>query len=371
MSELDDLFAQVSERSAAERSRHLADVHDRADVLAVRRHRRRSVAGAVVIVVVVSVLGVVTRASPARERTLEVGSDPGSSVHGPATPGTGPATPGTGTGPVNRVVDPPPADLLPSSVHVVPVRALGTAVEIPGHPLQLCFMARLDAPQDPVCDGMPLTGRLDGLPPLEPAGTHEGVRSTGIVTVTARYDGSSLTSTAPIVPGIDPATDRDYPSYSACPPPPGGWAPARRGSPSAAEDLARSLPGYENSRLVGPLGPSPMSYPVTRDVGPDGSLLLVTFVDHAAENETRLREAYDGPLCVMTAPGTTDERGGGILAAGLCRDLPSLRCSSVATTAEGHLQLRLVYGDQRLAAWLADRYPDSHNEVVSYLHPLS
>jgi hypothetical protein len=72
--------------------------------------------------------------------------------------------------------------------------------------------------------------------------TVAGLRSTGIVTVTGRYDGSTLTSTGRVLPGVAPSTDRDFATYSDCPRPAIGWVPARKGSATAAEDLARTLP---------------------------------------------------------------------------------------------------------------------------------
>jgi hypothetical protein len=161
----------------------------------------------------------------------------------------------------------------------------------------------MDMSLPPQCGGVPLQGwdwtQVDG---------EESVNGTtwGSYTVTGRYDGNSLTMTAPPTPpaSSDPDTAPSDPFPTPCAPPDGGWqlvgtGPTGEAGIQAVQAAARDQPDFAGLWID---QPPPGDDPEAAPPPPEQQVLNVAFTGDVERHEAELRRLWGGPLCVSRLP---------------------------------------------------------------------
>jgi hypothetical protein len=341
-----DLGRDLTEhlRGRAEAARPSADPGPSIMAFAGRRRarRRRSVSTLVSVVVVVAVIGGVAMSRARFDSTDVVTTSEGA---------TGPA---------------------PFRLY----RATGSLLQSTTEPLRLCLAGGLESsdlrPSDTA--GVPRCGTnvllpgvdLTAIPGVETKTWEGQTFTTSTVTVVGTWDGTSLTPTEPVRPGVEePSPVRPTPDFSVpCPEPANGWPP-----------MPPDVNAYTTA--LGQLDAYGESHPdfAGQWVGPDQETRVLAFTGDLATHQAELAAIYPR-VCVirgsrtmsslkqiqqqLAAEGLPD--GNRVMWSGIGLDEDRAAGPMVVT-------IGVLIDDPDVRAWLHDRYGDAVHIDAAPIHP--
>ena len=210
--------------------------------------------------------------------------------------GCGTETGGSSAGTGSRAV---PEGYVPAG-YTGAFRGSGTVLQDGTHGPQLCGAVMDSLP--PQCSGLDLVGwDWDAVEHREEV----GVRWVDAATVTGTLQGTTLTLTAPPVPGAAGQQTPLAQDFSTpCPEPEGGWRPvdparATEEARGAALELARASADYAGGWIDQSYLPD--GAPPEQANDPQRYVLDLLFTGDLAAHEAAVREVWGGALCVTEA----------------------------------------------------------------------